>query len=379
MAGRTSRPLVMILEDERTLRALIRNGKTEQRVARRARILLTMAKGEERVADLAARVEQDPSTIWRVCRRYEERGLQAVYHAPGAGRKRRFSPLERVRIENLACTTPAKHGLALTHWAVRNLQQEIIRQEIVSAIHYTTVAQILRTATLQPHRFRYWKTTRWDRAAIRQASRVLWCYERVEWLLEHGILVVCLDEKPNLQVLERAGPVRLMIPGHIEQQEFEYIRHGTVNFLAAMTVHDGQMWAECLERNNGAHFRPAVQRLLSHHRWPVGIYLIMDQGPSHIAGETKAMLEAATSPWVRVLYTPPHASWLNQAELLLGAFSGRYILRGSWSSRQAFIDHLYASWPEYNAHFAHPFNWSWTRRDFHTWVERKMSTISCNN
>jgi len=67
------------------------------------------------------------------------------------------------------------------------------------------------------------------------------CYERVTWLLERGILVVCVDEKPNLQVLERAGPIRPMIPGHIEQQEFEYIRHGTVNLLAEMTVHDGHM------------------------------------------------------------------------------------------------------------------------------------------
>jgi len=139
--------------------------------------------------------------------------------------------------------------------------------------------------------------------AVRQAAKVLWCYERVAWLLERGILVVRLDEKPNVQVLERAGAIRPMIPGQIEQQEFEYIRHGTVNLLAAMTVHDGQMWAECLDANDGAHFRPALLRYHEIWREYVGVYLIMDNGTSHIAGETKAFIEELKTLGARVLYT----------------------------------------------------------------------------
>lgn len=278
-----------------------------------------------------------------------------------------FSPLERVRIENLACTRPADHGLSLTHWSARSPQQEVTRQEILGTIHYTTVARILAAASLQPHRWRYWKTTVWNASAIERASVVLWCYEHVDWLLERDILVICLDEKTDLQVLERDGPVRLMIPGHIEQQEFDYVRHGTVNFLAAMTLHDGLMWSDCLERNDGQHFRSSVERLLDHHSWAQGIYLVMDNGPSHIAGDTLAML-ADRKPWVRVRLTPPHASWLNQAELLLRVFCARYIKRGHWASHQAMIEHLVASSREYNGLFAHPFSWSWTRSHFHDWL-----------
>ena len=290
----------------------------------------------------------------------------------------RFFPLERVRIENLACTQPAEHGLNLTHWSVRSLQKVVIRSSIVPTIHHTTIAGILRTATLQPHRWRYWKTTLWDAAAIRRAAKVLWCYERATWLLERGILVVCVDEKPNLQVLERARPVRAMIPGQIEQQEFEYIRHGTVNLLVGMTVHDGQMWAECLDANDGAHFRPAILRYLDGFREYAGIYLIMDNGSSHIALETRTLLQGLEAPWVRTCYTPPHASWLNQAELLLGAFSERYIKRGSWDNRQAMIDHVGVSYLEYNELFAHPFRWSWTRPDFRQRVGKKRDGIPCN-
>lgn len=296
----------------------------------------------------------------------------------GQADRRVFPPLDRARVENLACSKPTEHGLELTHWSVRSLQTVAIRLEIVPAIHYTTIADILSAATLHPHRWRYWKTTVWNASAVRQAAKVLWCYEHVAWLLERGILVACLDEKPSIQVLERAGAIRPMIPGQVEQQEFEYIRHGTVNLLTVMTLHDGRMWAECLDANDGAHLRPAWLRYHELWREYVGIYLIMDSGASHIAGETKAFIEGLKTPWVRVCHTPPHASWLNQAELLLGAFGGRYIKRGSWDSRQAMIDHIGNSHLEYNELFAHPFQWSWTRSAFREWVVKKSAGIPCN-
>lgn len=263
----------------------------------------------------------------------------------------------------------------MTHWSARSLQLAVHQLEIAPAIHYTTIAEILHTATLQPHRWRYWKTTVWNLVATQRAAKVLWCYERADWLLERGILVICMDEKPGLQVLERAQRIRRMVPGHIEQQEFEYVRHGTVNLLVGMTVHDGRMWAECLPKNDGEHFRPALQRYLSGFGEYKGIYLVMDNGGSHIAAETKTFLQAQTSPWVRVCYTPAHASWLDQAELLLGAFSERYLERGSWDSHQAMVDHLMASWPEYNELFAHPFQWSWTRPHFREWLEREKGRV----
>jgi transposase len=91
MRGRRPRPLVLRPDDVPILHALVRSGKTEQRVARRAHILLTMAEGE-RTADLATQLEQDEATVWRVCRRYEQRGLQAVHDAPRSGRPRAISP-----------------------------------------------------------------------------------------------------------------------------------------------------------------------------------------------------------------------------------------------------------------------------------------------
>jgi hypothetical protein len=137
------------------------------------------------------------------------------------------------------------------------------------------------------------------------------------------------------------------------------------------------MWAECLDANDGAHFRLALLRYLDRFREWVGIYLIMDHGSSHIAAKTRTLLQGLKAPWVRMCYTPPRASWLNQAELLLRAFSGRYLQRGSWDSQQAMIEHIGVSYREYNELFAHPVQWSRTRLDFQRWVETKRDGIRC--
>jgi transposase len=103
------------------------------------------------------------------------------------------------------------------------------------------------------------------------------------------------------------------------------------------------------------------------------LHLILDKGASHIAQETKAYL--ASHPRLRAFYTPPHASWLNQAELLLRAFADRDLQRVDSQSRQHLIDHLEASWPEYNRRFGPPFPGSWNCCDLYAWARKKGTAI----
>lgn len=355
-------------EDKSHLEQLVRSGHTEQRVARRARILLAMANPETVVQELAEHLELGRKTIWNVCRRYEEAGVDSLDDTPRSGRPREISALERVEIEQLACCAPAGIGLHMTHWSTRTLALAAMARGIVSKIAHSTVSLFLRYADLQPHRSRYWKTPTLDETFRKRAKAVLWCYERAQVLAQRGELVICVDEMPNLQALERRIPTSLVRPGQIERREFEYIRHGTVNFLVAFLVHSGQMRGWCLDANDAEHLRPALQQLLDSHRGAHRIHLIWDGGASHIAGATHVLLQSY--PHVRVLYTPAHASWLNQAELLLRAFRDRYLKRGDWASRLSLIEHLEESWCEYNRLFAHPFSWSWTRSKMEKWIAR---------
>lgn len=258
----------------------------------------------------------------------------------------------------------------MTHWATRSLALMARQRGLVPQIAHSTVALILRAAELQPHRSRYWKTPTLNAEFRQRAAGILWCYERAVELAARDEWVLCLDEKPKIQALERAAPTQLMRPGQIERREFEYHRHGTVNLLVALLVHSGKMRGWCLPKNDSVHLCRALRELFYQHRHRKRIHLIWDNGPSHVSDYTRQFLRKY-QPRVRVLCTPPHASWLDQAELLLRAFTDQYLDRGEWLSREHLIDHLNASWPEYNRLFAHPFNWSWTRHSMDKWIARQ--------
>jgi hypothetical protein len=143
----------------------------------------------------------------------------------------------------------------------------------------------LQRVDLQPHRIRDGRTARLDAQFKARAGKVLWCYANAERLARRGLWVVCADELPNFPVLERR-PLRRAIPGSIEQQEFEYTRHGNVTQLVFLVVHTGVMEAAVLGQNDADHYPLALRRFRRAHRRLRGVFLIHDGGPSHPAGPT---------------------------------------------------------------------------------------------
>ena len=287
-----------------------------------------------------------------------------------------FPSSERAAIVDLACRDPMSVGRPLTHWSQRSLAQTAMEQALVAHMSHVTVGEILHQADLQPHRFRWWKTTIWTEEAIARARKILWYYERVDSLWQRGEVVLAIDEKPNLQVLERAAPTQVMRPAYIERQEFDYLRHGTVHLLVGLTLHTGHMWAECLDKNDGEHFRPALRRWLHPYSWAKRLHVVIDNGASHISEATSEFF-ASLAPRVHMLWTPVNASWLNQAEALLEAFSERYLVCGSWNHADLMWQHIVNSTHDYNRHFARPFAWQWSCRDFRWWLNNTPDLIRC--
>jgi hypothetical protein len=156
--------------------------------------------------------------------------------------------------------------LHLTHWDCRSLTQVVVEQAGVASIHYTTVARIVAAASLQPHRSRYGKTATIDEEFTQRAAKILWCYERVEWLYQRGEVVICLDEKPHTQALSRCAPQQLLRAGRIERREFEYERHGTTTSLVSFNVFDGTMWGCGLDRDDHDPFLWGVRQVARRYR-----------------------------------------------------------------------------------------------------------------
>ena len=286
-------------------------------------------------------------------------------HRRGRDDRSRFPPLQRAQIVELACLEPVAEGLHITHWTSEDLASQAVADGIVPSISARTVRRILHDVDLQPHRTCYWRTAHLDAKFKQRAEKVLWCYANAPRLAKQGYWVVCADEMPNHQGLER-HPIRRSIPGSIEQQEFEYTRHGTVNILKFLIVHSGRMEATCVETKDAAHYVRELKRFQRRHHQLRGVYLIHDGDPSHTAGLTREYFQAS-SGWWRHRLTPAHASWLDQAEILNNAFGYRYLKRGSWTSREQFIAHIAASWPGYNERYAHPFEWTWTNQPMRRW------------
>jgi transposase len=265
--GRRPDKLTMARRDQDALHVVAHNGSLPWFEVQRAKIVLAIAAGE-RQCSVAARLECDEATVWRACQRYRQGGLAGLFsdgRQDNLGHPQQISPVQRAQIVELACLEPIAKGLHITHWSSEDLARQAVDDKILSAISPATVRRILHDVDLQPHRTRYWKTARLDSRFKERAEQVLWCYANAARLAEQGIWVVCVDEIPTFQVLER-NPIRRAIPGSIEQQEFDYTRHGTVNMLVFLVVHSGLMKLAFLASNDAEHYRPALELFHRQHK-----------------------------------------------------------------------------------------------------------------
>jgi transposase len=359
-------------EERAVLEHLCRAGTTERRLVDRAQLVLLAVLGCGNMA-IAGYLHRSRYWVVRWRRRFARERLAGLADRPRSGRPRRLSPLQRIEITALACTPPEEAGRAWVRWSVQALHDEIERRHMAT-LHPSTVHRILDAADLQPHHLRYW------RHAIapdfeEKAASVLWFYERATWLAERDELVVCVDEKTQIQALRRPVPDLGMLSGRDRRREWEYQRDGTVNPLAVYTLMTGRVWGRVLLKNDHAHFIESMDEYLTTVPRTIRcIHCILDNGSSHIAKVTQAWL-AAQDGRVMFHFTPAHASWVNQAELALSAFSRRYLRDRVSASRTELITHIEQALEEYNRFFAHPFTWSFTRHAMHQWYCQRTSAM----
>jgi len=323
MRGRKPRPLTLAAEDRPILEGVARHRRLCWFQVQHARTVLAVAAGEP-IQSVASRLGCDPSTIWRVCRRYEQGGLsKLLLDDPRLGRPPGdFPPPSGLGSSNWRAWSPWPRDCTSPTGPVRILPDKRSPTGSCMTSAPRTVRQILHDVDLQPHRTRYWRTARLDALFKERAEKVLWCYGNAERLAREGIWTIAVDEVPNLRVLQRE-PIRRAIPGQVEQQEFEYTRHGTVNLLLFLVVHTGRMEVAVEAKKDADHYIRALRAFRRRHRGLDGVYLIQDGDPSHTAGDTAGYWSGCRG-WWRPRFTPAHASWLNQAELLVGAFGYRY-------------------------------------------------------
>jgi transposase len=331
------------LDDSQTkrLQHLARSGNTPQKIALRARIVLLAGDGVPNHA-IARQLNVSRPTVllWR--KRFTQFGVPGLLRdAKRPGRKKAIAPevVQRI-VEATLHTTPA----AATHWTTRTMAN-------AQHVSHTTVHRVWQQHRLQPHRVETFKLSR-DPQFVEKLRDVVGLYLDPP----DRALVFSLDEKSQIQALERTRPLLALRPGLPARQTHDYKRHGTTTLYAALNVLDGTVIGECLPRHRSREFVRFLRRIDRETPPDLDLHLIVDNSSTHKSPTVRRWLKR--HPRFHLHFTPTSSSWLNLVERWFREISQKRIRRGSFTS----VTELIAAIEDYlKTHNQAPKRFVWTK------------------
>jgi transposase len=330
-------PLGLREGDRERLMSLIRSSAVRAGLAQRARIVLLAADGvsHTEIAELAG-VSRPTVISWR--QRYERSGLRGLEDQPRSGRPRR---IDHDRIIT-ATLRPPPRSLGVTHWSSRLLAARL-------KVANTTVARAWRDYGVQPWRAQTFKFST-DPELVAKVTDVVGLYLAPP----ENAVVLCVDEKSQIQALDRTAPMLPMQPGLPERRTHDYVRHGTTTLFAALEIATGKITGRCQPRHRHQEFLRFLKQVTRAYP-DVELHLVMDNYAAHKRIEIRDWL--AANPRVHVHFTPTSASWMNLVEVWFGIIERQAIHRGTFGSVKDLTGAIRAFIDGWNDR-AHPFAWT---------------------
>ena len=296
--GPRLQPLVLTDAEIALLTAWSRRPKTARAIAERARIILASTTGASRPA-VAEAVGVTAQTVGKWRARFLARGLDGLLDAPRPGAPRSITDgdVERVIRKTLEERPSAADT---THWSTRTMAR-------ASGVTQTAVVRIWHAYGLQPHREETFKLST-DPLFIDKVRDVVGLYLQPP----ERALVLCVDEKTQVQALDRTAPLLQLRPGQPERHTHDYVRHGTTSLFAALNVATGKVITRCHPRHRAIEFRRFLRTIDAEVPPDLDVHLILDNLSTHKAPTVKRWL--AQHPRYHLHFTPTSSSWLNQVE-----------------------------------------------------------------
>ena len=308
--GRPIAPLALDGAERETLEQWTRRPKTAQPLALRARIVLACADGRSNTGVAAElRVCVDTVRKWRS--RFLERRLDGLLDQPRSGRPRMIDDADVERVIALTLETTPKDA---THWSTRSMAR-------LSGLSHNTVSRIWRAFALQPHRTETFKLSA-DPLFIEKVRDIVGLYLNPP----DRALVLCVDEKSQVQALDRTRPLLPLRPGQAERRTHDYVRHGTTSLFAALDARTGQVIGQCHRRRRALEFRKFLDAIESEAPAELDVHLIADNYATHKTALIRNWF--AKRPRFHIHFTPTSASWLNLVERWFGLLTERQLRRG---------------------------------------------------
>lgn len=355
--GRPKSELVLSDDERVQLSSLEGSRSLPHALVARAKVVLWSADGVSN-SEIATRLQWTKATVGKWRQRFIERRLPGLYDELRAGRPRSIEDEKVAALLRRTIVSKPKEG---THWSVRNAAQ-------ASGISKSTVHRLFQAFALQPHRSRTFKISN-DPFFVEKVRDIAGLYLNPP---DHA-LVLCVDEKSQIQALNRTQPVLPMGLGYVEGVTHDYVRNGTTTLFAALDIATGTVFTECKPRHRHQEFLSFLRRLDDCIPSGLDVHLIVDNYATHKHPKVRTWL--AQRPRYQIHFTPTYSSWLNQVERWFGLITQRAIRRGSFRSVKELVQKIDSFVQHYNR-TSRPFVWTATADSILGKISRLCSRIS---
>ena len=339
------------------LESIARSRSMPHALVRRAQIILGLDDGETGV-EVAERLGVSRITVstWR--RRFAERGLEGLHDEIRPGRPRTHDDEKVAEVINAALQTKPPGGA--THWSVRSMSAQ-------TGVSKSTVQRWFSMFSVKPHRQDSFKLSN-DPFFVEKVRDIVGLYLDPPC----NAMVLCVDEKSQIQALERTQPMLPMGLGYVEGVTHDYKRHGTTTLFAALDIATGQVMTQCRDRHRHQEFLGFLRHIDKNVPADLEVHLVMDNYCTHKHAKVRAWL--AKRPRYHVHFTPTYSSWLNQVERWFGLITERSIRRSSTKSVRELIKKIEA-FVEHHNRTCSAFSWTATADSILAKLERLSKGI----
>lgn len=341
VSGRPKVALILTDDERQKLQSWARRATSSQRLALRAKIILD-CEGASLNKDVARRLKVRATTVGKWRTRFLERRLDGLTDEPRPGAPRKISDAQ---VEDVVTRTLETKPRQATHWSTRGMAR-------ASGLSQTAVCRIWHAFGLKPHRVKTFKLSS-DPYFVEKVRDVVGLYLNPP----DKALVLCVDEKSQVQALDRTQPLLPLGPGQVERRTHDYVRHGTTSLFAALDVATGKVIGKCSAKHRAQEFLKFLKHIdATIAKTPdLTIHLVLDNYGTHKTPAVKNWLNK--HPEYQLHFTPTSSSWLNQVERFFAEITEKQIRRGVFRSvkvlEQAIMDYL-------NQHNQNPKPFVWT-------------------
>ena len=355
--GRPRAEVVLSAEEHAQLTVLAASRSLPHAMVARAQLVLWAAQGENSTV-IAERLGWSMPTVGKWRQRFVEQRIAGLHDELRPGRPRRYGDQQVAQLINRVLHSKPDNA---THWSVRSVAE-------ATGVSKSTVARYFALFGLQPHRSKSFKLST-DPFFVEKVRDVVGLYLNPP----DKALVLCVDEKSQVQALERTQPVLPMGLGYLEGVTHDYYRHGTTTLFAALNVLDGSVITQCKPRHRHQEFLSFLNHLDRNVPVELQVNLIADNYATHKHPRVRAWL--ARHARYHIHYTPTYASWLNQVERWFGLITHHAIRRGSFRSVRELVQRIDQYVAHHNLH-KQPFAWTATADSIFDKLQRLCKLIN---